>query len=317
MPHDDDLRRGAIAGIVTYVVWGLLTVYWKQLREFDAFELIGWRIVFAALTMAVLLTAMHRWQPVLAVFTNRTLLARVALTAVLLTVNWTSYVWAVMNDRVIEAALGYFIAPITTTMVGVFVLHERMRRAQWLAVGFAVAAVAVLTYSYGQVPWLALMIAASWTAYGYLKRGVPLTPVESMAAESFVLLVPAALVLAFLVGDPGSVPNAASASEMLLVAGLGIITVAPLMGFAFAAQRVPLTLLGPMQYSVPTINFLLGWLVYDESLPPSRFVGFALVWIGLAIMTADTLHRTRTRTPLRPTPTPAPFNRDDADAHLG
>jgi chloramphenicol-sensitive protein RarD len=293
MPPDDELRRGAVAGIVTYVAWGLLTVYWKQLSEFDAIELIGWRIVFAALTMAALLTAMHRWPPVLAVFTDGRLLTRVALTSVLLTVNWTSYVWAVTHDHVIEAALGYFIAPITTTLVGVLVLHERMRRAQWLATAFAVAAVGVLTFSYGQVPWLALAIAGSWTSYVYLKRGVPLTPVESMAAESFVLLLPAALVLMVLVGDAASVPATASPWDMVLVAGLGIITVAPLMGFAFAAQRVPLTLLGPMQYSVPTINFLLGWLVYDESLPTSRFVGFALVWIGLAIITVDALRRTR------------------------
>jgi chloramphenicol-sensitive protein RarD len=294
MPHDDDLRRGAIAGICTYVVWGLLTLYWKQLHGFDAFELIGWRIVFAALTMAVVLTFTRRWTPVRAVFVDRVLLARVCLTAVLLTVNWTSYVWAVVHDHVIEAALGYFIAPITTALVGVVVLHERMRRAQWVAMVFAVAAVGVLTFSYGQVPWLALSIAGSWTAYVYLKRGVPLSPVESMAAESFVLLAPAAVVLALVAGRSGSVLDAATGWQMVMVAGLGVTTVAPLMGLAFAAQRVPLTLLGPMQYSVPTINFLLGWLVYDESLPPSRVVGFALVWIGLAVITVDTVQRTRT-----------------------
>jgi chloramphenicol-sensitive protein RarD len=159
---------------------------------------------------------------------------------------------------------------------------------------FAVAAVGVLTFSYGQVPWLALSIAGSWTAYVYLKRGVPLSPVESMAAESFVLLAPAAVVLALVAGRSGSVLDAATGWQMVMVAGLGVITVAPLMGLAFAAQRVPLTLLGPMQYSVPTINFLLGWLVYDESLPPSRVVGFALVWIGLAVITVDTVQRTRT-----------------------
>jgi chloramphenicol-sensitive protein RarD len=274
-------------------VWGLLTVYWKQLGGFDAFELIGWRIIFAALSMAVLLSVTRRWSPVVAVFTNSHQLRRVGLTAVLLTVNWTSYVWAVTNEHVIEAALGYFIAPITTALVGVVVLHERMRPAQWWAMGFAVAAVAVLTFSYGRVPWLALMIAGSWTGYVYLKRAVPMHPVESMAAESFVLVMPAALVLALVLGDPGSVPEAASPWEMVLVVGLGLITVAPLMGFAFAAQRVPLTVLGPMQYSVPTINFLLGWLVYDESLPTARLIGFALVWIGLAIITVDAIRRTR------------------------
>lgn len=293
MTSNDELRRGAIAGIVTYVAWGLLTVYWKQLTEFDAFELIGWRIVFAAVTMAVVVTVLGRWERIVPVFRNGRLFGRVALAAALLTVNWTSYVWAVVHDHVIEAALGYFIAPITTTLVGIYVLHERMRRAQWTALGLAVAAVTVLTFSYGDVPWLALMIAASWTGYGYLKRGVPLNPIESMTAESLVLLAPAVAVLAVLASRPGSVPDTASSAEMAMVAGLGLITIAPLIGFAYAAQRVPLTLLGPMQYSVPSINFILGWLVYHEALPPSRFVGFALVWLGLAVVTLDTVHRAR------------------------
>ena len=212
----------------------------------------------------------------------------------LLTVNWTSYVYAVVHDRVLETALGYFIAPVGTMLVGAFVLHERLRRAQWLAIGFAVGAIVVLTASYGRVPYLALAIAVSWTAYGYLKKQVPLDPIDGMAAEVFLLFVPAVIVVAAASGSAASIGNSATNGELALLTLSGLVTVVPLTMFAFAAQRVPLTVLGPLQYSVPTINLLLGWLVYHEALPPSRIVGFALVWVGLAILTVDSLHRART-----------------------
>jgi len=221
----------------------------------------------------------------------------VVIAALLLTVNWTSYVWAVVHDRVLETALGYFIAPIGTVLVGVFVLGEHLRSAQKISLAFAVASVAVLTFSYGQVPWLALTIAVSWTIYGYLKKQVPLTPVESMAAESFILFIPAVILAVALAGRSGSIPNVASATELTYALLTGLATVGPLMLFAYAAQRMPLSLIGPMQYIVPTMNFLLGWLLYDEKLTPSRVFGFALVWIGLAVLTIDSARRMRaTRT---------------------
>ena len=187
-PADDRrLRAGVLVGIAAYILWGLLTIYWHELVHFDAFELIGYRVIFSALTMAIALTVAGRWRHIGPVLRDRALLGRVALTAVLLTVNWTSYVYAVVHDRVLETALGYFIAPVGTMLVGAFVLHERLRRAQVVAIGFAVAAIVVLTVSYGRVPYLALAIAVSWTAYGYLKKQVPLDPLDGMAAEVFLL----------------------------------------------------------------------------------------------------------------------------------
>ncbi len=286
-------RAGIIAGLVAYVVWGLLTIYWKQLHRFDAFELIGWRIVCAALIMAFVLTATRRWSHLAVLRHNRGLLGRVAAAAVLLTVNWTSYVWAVVHEHVLETALGYFIAPIGTVMVGVLVLHEPFRAAQRVALAFAVAAVVVLTVSYGRVPWLALAIAISWTTYGYLKKQVPLSPLESMAAEAFILFLPAIAVAAILAGRAGSIPHSASSKELVFALLTGLATVGPLTLFAYAAHRVPLGILGPMQYIVPTMNFLIGWLLYDESLPAVRVLGFALVWIGLAVVTVDSARRIR------------------------
>lgn len=290
-------RAGIIAGITAYVVWGLLTIYWKQLHRFDAFELIGWRISASAVVMAIVLTATRRWAHLRVLVRDRALLARVTVASVLLTVNWTSYVWAVVHGHVLETALGYFIAPLGTVTVGVLVLHEPLRRALKIALVFASAAVVVLTISYGRVPWLALAIAGSWTAYGYIKKGVPLTPVESMAAESFILVVPAAALAIALSGQPGSIPNSASGRELAFALFSGLATVAPLMLFAYAAQRMPLTIIGPMQYIVPSMNFVIGWLLYDEALPTTRLIGFALVWVGLIVLTADSLRRARlTRT---------------------
>jgi chloramphenicol-sensitive protein RarD len=289
MSHHEQ-QAGVIAGLTAYLVWGLLTVYWKQLTGFDAFELIAWRITTASIIMAAVLTVGRRWSH-LAVLRNRSVLARVALAAVLLTANWTAYVWAVVHGRVLETALGYFIAPLFTVTLGVVVLKETLHRAQWVALGLAAAAVVVLTVSYGRLPWISLILACTWSLYGYLKKHASLTPVESMAAESF-LLAPAALVVLVALGSQSdSIPATASTGEMALVLLSGLATVTPLTLFAYAAHRVPLTILGPMQYIIPSINFVLGWLIYDEALPAERVVGFGLVWIGLLVLTIDTVRR--------------------------
>ena len=178
-------------------------------------------------------------------------------------------------------------------MVGVLVLHEPLRVAQKVALALAAAAVVVLTFSYGRVPWLALAIAVSWTIYGYLKKHVPLTPIESMAAESFILVVPAMALAIALAGRTGSLPNSASGGELAYAALTGFATVGPLMLFAYAAQRVPLTIIGPMQYIVPSMNFLIGWLMYHEPLDTTKLLGFALVWVGLVIFTVDSIRRAR------------------------
>lgn len=294
MTNDEQrLRSGLIAGLTAYLVWGALTVYWKQLTEFDAFELVGWRVMSSAAIMGGVLTATGRWGAVRSIVRDRSLLARVTLAAFLLTGNWTAYVFAVVHDHVIETALGYFMAPLGTIAVGVLVFHEHLTRLQRVAVGLAVVAVLVLAVTYGQVPWIALILAGTWSLYGWLKKQVPLHPLESMAAESFVVLVPAIVVATALAGADDSIPSSASAGKLVLVLLTGVATVVPLTLFAWAAHRVPLTVLGPMQYLVPTINFLLGWLAYDEDLPASRVTGFAFVWAGLVLITIDTVRRGR------------------------
>ncbi len=289
----DDRRRGIVLGLSAYVVWGFLTVYWKALHGLGPFQLIGARVVSSFILLGAFLSVTHRWRRLGPLRHDRALLGRVTLAAVLLTANWTAYVWAVVNDDVIQTALGYFIAPLGTVLIGVVVLGERLRPAQRLALGLAAVAVVELTVSYGRVPWLALIIAASWSLYGLLKRQVPLGPFESLTGETIVLLVPALMILAVPAAVGDGLAEQATSWQLALLALSGLATTVPLVMFAGAARRVPFTLLGPMQYIVPTINFLLGVFVYHETLEPSQLLGFALVWAGLVIFTADSVRGAR------------------------
>lgn len=290
-PDHHDLGRGIRAGTAAYVLWGLLTIYWKQLHDFGAFELIGWRIVSACVVMAVVVSVRRRWPAIRAAFADRRLVLRIAAAALLLTANWTAYVYAVVHDRVIETALGYFMAPLGTMLLGIVVLGERPSNAEKVALGLAAAAVIELTVSYGEPPVAAIVMAVTWSVYGLLKRRVPLAAIDSFSAESFVLLVPAVIVVAALAAQSDSIPRTADSWHLALVLLSGVSTAVPLVLFAYAAIRVPLTILGPLQYLVPTINFVLGWALYDEELPWSRVVGFALVWAALLIITVDRVHR--------------------------
>ncbi|NDF68401.1 MAG: EamA family transporter RarD [Actinobacteria bacterium] len=290
-----DSRDGIASGLGAYLLWGALTAYWKLLDEFDAFDLIGWRIVTAMILLLVLVAAQKRLRVVAGALRDTRLLSRIISAAVLLVVNWTLYVWAVVNEHVIETALGYFIAPLFTAMIGVFVLREPLRLLQKIALGFALASVIVLTVAYGRPPVVALAIAASWAFYGLLKKQVPLRPVDSLTAETTVLTLPALVFVGWSLTRSTPVFAESSALDVALVLLTGLITAVPLLLFAHAALRLPLTVIGPMQYIVPVVNFLLGWIVYNEDMQPERFVGFVLVWIGLACTFADTIRNSDNR----------------------
>jgi chloramphenicol-sensitive protein RarD len=290
-----ETSQAAIAqSLSVYFIWGALTLYWKELHGFDPFELIGWRIASSVLVLVVVMLATGRLVPLLRSLRSPQLFLRIALASVLLTINWATYVWAVVNDHVIETALGYFIAPILTIVVGVFVLHEKLRTIQRVAVSFAIGGIVVLTIAYGRVPWIALIIATSWTFYAYLKKKVPLQPLESLTAEVIVLAIPAFIYLYTTWSNVDSVRNTATSVEWVFVAFTGVITAVPLLMFASASQRTPLTILGPMQYIVPTMNFLIGWLMFDELLTSSKVAGFSLIWVCLALVLTD-LFRTQRR----------------------
>lgn len=282
-------QLGVLFGFSAYAIWGLLTVYWKVLKSFDAFELIGWRISLSTLILVVFTLATRRFIPLMRSLRDGHLLARVTLASVLLSINWCTYVWAVVNGHVVQTALGYFIAPIFTLVIGVFILHEHLRRIQRIAVGFAVAGVVVLTLGYGSVPYIALTLASTWSIYGLLKKQVTLAPLESLTAEVLVLCVPAVLLVAASWGHVNSIPSNANTFHWVFVLLLGVVTTVPLLLFAGASHRTPLTILGPMQYLVPTINFLLGWLLYNEDVSATKLVGFGLIWVCLALVVVNSL----------------------------
>ena len=286
-------RSGVVSGISAYLLWGFITIYWKALKEFAPLELIGFRITMSVVLLLALLAARSRLRALFRRLRTDSLWGRVTLASALLAVNWTTYVIVVHEGKVIEAALGYFIAPLGTMLLGVKVLHERLRPVQMVSASLATIAVLVLTISYGRLPVYALAMAVTWSIYGLLKRQIPLTPLESLASETIVLIVPAMALVLWHLRYEDSVFRSASIAEFVLVALTGVITAVPLLLFAHASQRLPLTVLGPMQYSVPIINFLLGWLVYHETLNASRIVGFALVWIALVIVTVDSVNKAR------------------------
>ena len=275
-------------------------MYWKVLQDFAPLELIGYRIVLSALLLAGVLTSRGRLKPMFLAVTRQRLWRRMALTAILLAINWTTYVVVVSEGKVIEAALGYFIAPLLTMLLGVKVLHERLRPMQLSSAIVAAIAVVVLTIGYGSVPFYALAMASTWALYGLLKRQIALQPLESLMSETVVLVVPAVLLMIWMSGFDDSVVNSASAGQLTLVLLTGVVTAVPLLLFAAAAQKLPLTVLGPMQYSVPVINFLLGWLVYHEKLTTTRVIGFGLIWVALVIVTIDSMARSRSS--MRPLP---------------
>jgi chloramphenicol-sensitive protein RarD len=268
-------------------------VYWKALKAFAPLELIGYRIVMSAVLLLVILAAKGRLTSLAKKLSAGHLWTRVACASLLLAINWTTYVVVVHDGKVIEAALGYFIAPLGTMLIGVKVLHEKIRPIQLVSALLGLAAVVVLTISYGRVPYIALAMAASWALYGLLKRQVPLQPLESLMSETIFLIIPAIALIIWFSQYDNSVVQSADFWHIILVLLSGVVTAVPLLLFAAASLKLPLTILGPLQYSVPTINFLLGWLVYHEGLSTSRFIGFGLVWAALVIVTVDSIRRAR------------------------
>ena len=251
-------RAGIATGAAAYVLWGLLTLYWHELTGLSAFGLIGWRITWSVIVLGLALTVTRRWSDLRPVLADRRLVLRVTAASLALSVNWTSYVWCVTHGRVIETALGYFLSPIGLVLAGVLVYHERLTIATRIALVLAGVAVVVLGVGYGAPPLFALLMATTWTAYGMLKKSVPLPVLESLAAECLVLLPVAILMLAAMqLTGPGSLEGA-TVLQLVLVPLTGIVTTVPLLLFAHAAPRVELSTLGWLQYSVPTINLVLG-----------------------------------------------------------
>jgi chloramphenicol-sensitive protein RarD len=281
-------RRGVLFGVAAYGLWGLFPLYWPLLEPAGAVEILGHRVVWSLAFLLGVLTVSRRWTALRALRRQPGALLRLTVAAVVIAVNWGLYIWGVNSGHVVETSLGYFINPLVTVLLGVLLLRERLRRAQWAAVILGVTAVLVLAVEYGRPPWIALTLAFSFATYGFLKKSVNAGAAETLFIETAVLAVPA---LAFLValGVAGNGTFGRGAGHSVLLAGAGVVTAIPLMCFGAAATRLPLTVIGLLQYLTPTMQFLLGVGLRHEPMPAARLVGFCLVWCALAVLTADLL----------------------------
>ena len=287
-------RRGFLLGVAAYGLWGLFPLYWPLLEPAGAIEILAHRIVWSLLTMCVLVVALGRTAAFRRVVTQRRVVLPLTLAATLITVNWAVYIWGVNNGHVVETALGYFINPLVTVLMGVFILGERLRPWQWAAMAVAVLAVVVLTVGYGGLPWVALVLAFSFGSYGLCKKQAGAPAIESVTFETLVIGPIAFGYLLWLGATGESAFVGHGVAHAMLFATTGIVTAVPLICFGGAAIRVPLVTLGLLQYLTPTLQFLLGILYFHEDMPAGRWLGFALVWTALAIFSADSLrHRRR------------------------
>ena len=285
------MRTGIISAALAFLCWGLFPIYFHAVREVPAMQILAHRMLWSLAFLLIVLALRRQWSWLAQVRQPRIFWSFVA-SAVLLSANWLVYIWAVNNGHVIEASLGYFINPLVNIMFGYLLLKERLRRVQWAAIALAALGVAWLTWQSGSVPWIALFLAASFGAYGLLRKTAALGALEGLSFETMLLFPVAAGYVAWLTlhGDNAFLNTSSEATRWLLVAS-GPITAIPLLLFASGARQIPMSILGLLQYLAPTIQFLLGVLLFKEAFTADRLVGFALIWAALALFAGEGLLR--------------------------
>jgi chloramphenicol-sensitive protein RarD len=282
-------NKGLWYALGAYITWGFFPIYWKWLNQVDALQLLSHRIGWSFLMLVVAIAALRQ----LPAFSQAARQPRVLPTyfaaAMLIGVNWFLYVWAVNQNYILETSLGYFINPLLSVLMGVIFLRERLRPFQWIPVGLAAFGVLYLTYSYGRLPWIALSLAFSFGTYGLVKKMAPLGSLHGLTLETGILFLPALAYLIFReLSGTGAFLHSGVPTNLLL-AGAGVATTIPLLMFASAAHRIPLSMIGIMQYIAPTIQFLLGVLVYHEPFDRMHLIGFSIVWVALALFVFENL----------------------------
>jgi chloramphenicol-sensitive protein RarD len=291
-----------LAGVGAYLLWGLFPLYWPLLEPAAPVEILAHRMVWSLLFLLGLLalTRGFRWIRAL----DRRRIALLALAAALITVNWGTFIYAVNSEQVVETSLGYFINPLVSVALGVFVLHEHLRRHQWIAVAIAFVAVVVLTIDYGRLPWIALTLAGAFGFYGLVKKRVGLDGAESLTVETTFVVLPAVGYLLWLGADGSGTFTSEGAGHVALLVTSGVVTAVPLILFGVSAIRIPLATVGLLQYLAPVMQFLIGVVVYGEAMPLSRLAGFALVWVALVVLTVDAIRASREGAPEVAAPAP-------------
>ncbi|MGD1044501.1 MAG: EamA family transporter RarD [Bacteroidota bacterium] len=281
------MNKGMRYAIGAYISWGVLPIYWKWLHHVPALQLISHRILWSFLALIVVILLTHRWKEFQhAVFAPR-VLRLYSSAALLIGINWLTYVWAVNAGHIVETSLGYFINPLLSVLMGVIFLHEHLRPRQWIPLGLAAAGVLYLTFAYGSLPWIALTLAVSFGVYGLVKKIAPLGSLYGLTLETGILLIPAVCYLLYSdTNGSGAFLHTGTSSDFLMI-GAGLVTTIPLLMFASAAQRISLSLVGILQYISPALGFLVGVIIYKEPFTHIQFIGYGIIWVALILFAAE------------------------------
>jgi chloramphenicol-sensitive protein RarD len=286
------VNKGLLFGVSAYIIWGLLPLYWKLVEEAGAYEILAHRGIWSLLICVSLLALRKQLKSAYEMVRSSRTFSLLFLASGLLTINWGVYIWSVTVNRVIEAALGYYITPLINVTFGVILLREKLRPAQWIAVALAAAGVVILTLGYGSLPWIALVLAISWGSYSLIKKSLNLGALETLSLETLFAFLPNLVFLLIIQGN-GSAEFGSTWTISILLFGAGAATVIPLLLFNGSTTRLPLSTVGLLQYITPTIMFFIGIFINDEDISMTKVLGFAFIWLALAVLSRDLYRSSR------------------------
>ena len=289
------MNTGILAALGAYILWGLFPLHLKFIDHVPPGEILGHRVVWSLVFVVILLLIRKQWDWVLQVKQSPRLMLIASASALVLGINWLTYIWAATSGHIVEASLGYFISPLLNVLLGVIVLGERLRPLQWLAAGIACGGVLYITVMVGKPPWIALILAFSFVFYGLVRKNSPLRSLEGLSLETLVSIIPALAYLFYLSQQQTTYFAQGRLSDDLFLAGTGITTALPLILFAYSAQRITLSLLGLLQYIGPTIQIMLGVWLFNEAFSGPKVIGFCLIWLALIIYSFEGFYRHQKR----------------------
>jgi len=286
------VNKGLLFGVSAYIIWGLLPLYWKLVEEAGAYEILAHRGIWSLLICVSLLALRKQLKSAYEMVRSSRTFSLLFLASGLLTINWGVYIWSVTVNRVVEAALGYYITPLINVTFGVLLLREKLRPAQWIAVALAAAGVVILTLGYGSLPWIALVLAISWGSYSLIKKSLNLGALETLSLETLFAFLPN-LVFILIIQGNGSAEFGSTWTISILLFGAGAATVIPLLLFNGSTTRLPLSTVGLLQYITPTIMFFIGIYINNEDISTTKVIGFAFIWLALAVLSRDLYRSSR------------------------
>ncbi|MFM1778197.1 MAG: EamA family transporter RarD [Actinomycetota bacterium] len=289
--NQSESTKGTYAGAAVYLFWGSVVLYWPMLEPATAIEILCNRVLWSLLTLLIIVALQKRTHAVIDILRKKREVFLLLLASILIAANWGLFIWANLNGHILDSSLGYFVTPLLSVLLGVFFFQEKLRSLQWVAIAVSSCSLVVFSLSLSGPPWLALSIGATFAAYGYVKKLAQVPAVESLTVETILLTPFAAVYLVLLSLQGNNTFSSYGISHSLWLASAGIITSLPLLLFGFAAIRVPLSRLGMLQYLSPTISFIFGLFVFNETMSAERLAGFVITWLALAILSYDVIRQ--------------------------